>query len=196
MKDLLLDWINSEIPALPDGADQELIDLRDRRIAKAQALIQQSEAWITQQEAKLSDAQKQHAAQLQQAAQVSAEEIRRREQAIAELQQQVTELEAQIEVYRQVEASAATWNEVVDALDAAGFDEHLEAAVAAGVGAFGAATRIIAAVQVGDIGTIVKYWEILQVKFPASLEQLTGWQQVLDDLEVDSIRFLIDQEIS
>lgn len=170
LPDLISDWISSEIPPIDEKADKKAIATHDRRIAKAQAI---RKAVI--------DFDKTHAEAI-------AAEIAKQEQLageVAALSDRIIELEAMLPQTQ----IGHDWQAIVDQLDKAGFDEYLEAAVAAGVGAFGAASRMIAAVQVGDLATIAKYWQTISAKYPPKTDQLAKWDAILKEAQVEDFSF-------
>lgn len=168
--DLITEWINSEIPPIGSKSDEKTITAHDCRVAKAQALRQAAIDFEADCDSMI-------------AIQVGKQEQLAKE--VLVLSDRIIELESMLP-QTQIDHD---WQAIVDRLDAAGFDEHLEAAVAAGVGAFGAASRIIAAVQVGDLATIAKYWQAIAQKYPPKSDQLAKWSAILKEAQVENFSF-------
>jgi putative intracellular protease/amidase len=190
--DLVTNWINSEIPPISDQSDAQTIAIRDRRVAKAQAIRQAAIEFEQAYDQRLVDEVAQRQRMTESRDQVVAstnQAIAQKDQLIIQLNERIAQLEAIVTGYEQAKMQQHDWQAIVDQLDAAGFDEHLEAAVAAGVGAFGAASRIIAAVQVGDLATISKYWQTIAQKYPPNAEQVGTWDAILETAKVDDFRF-------
>lgn len=180
---LVIDWINSEIPAVSDNSDETAIAIRDRRLTKAQAIRQAAIEFQVAHDQIVADeiAQRQRITESRdQVVKSTNQAIAQKDQLITQLNERIVQLEAIVTGYEQAAMQQHDWQAIVDQLDAAGFDEHLEAAVAAGVGAFGAASRIIAAVQTGDLVTIAKYWQVIAQKCPPKDADRAKWQGILE----------------
>ena len=104
---------------------------------------------------------------------------------VVELQQQIDQLQAMIEAQRQ-QLSKLTindWDGLIDALKVAGFSQWLANAGNSQPDLLDEVARLYAAAKVGDrLGVITEYLTI-SAQYEPSIEQLQGWQAVLDNYQ-------------
>jgi hypothetical protein len=109
---------------------------------------------------------------------IDPQQITELQQTIGQLQQTIAQQQTQLS-----QLVITNWDGLIDLLKAAGFNNWLAEAGADNPELLDEISRLYAAAKVGDrLGVIREYLEIA-AQYPPSIDQLQGWQSVLDNFQ-------------